>query len=104
VVGDSAYAVLDFLHACATLKRPVTVITRLRLDAALYESAPPYAGKGRPRKKGVRLPTPQQLIDNPTTVWQRVTLPWYDRRPRELDVATGTAFWFHFGVSRKLRE
>jgi hypothetical protein len=98
VVGDSAYAALDFLHACVALKSPVTVITRLRLDAALYDPPPPYAGRGRPRKKGARRPTPQQRIDNPTTIWQRLTLPWYDHRPRELDIATGTAFWFHFGL------
>jgi len=98
VVGDSAYAALDFLHACAALKAPVTVIPRLRLDAALYEPPPPYSGKGRPRKKGRRLPTPQQVVDNPATVWQRLTPPWYDRRPRALDIATGTAFWFHYGL------
>jgi hypothetical protein len=98
VVGDSAYAALDFLHACASLKQPVTVITRLRLDAALYDPPPPYAGRGRPRKKGARRPTPQQRIDDPSTVWQRLTLPWYDHRPRALDIATGTAFWFHFGL------
>src|SRR5512140_3413293 len=78
VVGDSAYAALDFLHACISLKQPVTVITRLRLDAALYDPPPPYSGRGRPRKKGARQPTPQQRIDDPSTVWQRVTLPWYD--------------------------
>ena len=44
------------------------------------------------------MPTPQQLIDNPDTVWQRVTLSWYDHQPRDLDIATGTAFWFHFGL------
>ncbi len=98
VVGDSAYAALEFLHACATLKRPVTVITRLRLDAALYDPPPPYSGRGRPCKKGARRPTPQQRLDDPSTVWQRLTLPWYDHRPRELDIATGTAFWFHFGL------
>jgi DDE superfamily endonuclease len=98
VVADSAYAALDFLHACASLRRPVTVITRLRLDAALYEPARPYSGKGRPRKKGARLPTPQQLIDNPATLWRRVTLPWYDHQPRELDIATGTALGYHGGL------
>src|SRR5258708_7897892 len=41
IVADSAYAALDFLHACASLQQPVTVITRLRLDAALYKPAPP---------------------------------------------------------------
>jgi DDE superfamily endonuclease len=98
VVGDSAYAALEFLHACACLKRPVTVITRLRLDAALYDPPPPYSGRGRPRKKGARRPTPQQRLDDPSTVWQRLTLPWYDHQPRELDIATGTAFWFHYGL------
>ena len=98
VVADSAYAALDFLLACASLTRPVTAITRLRLDAALYEPAPPYPGRGRPRKKGRRLPTPQQLIDKPDTVWQRVTLPWYDHRLRELDIAAFTAVWYHTGL------
>jgi len=98
VVADSAYAALDFLHACASLLRPVTVITRLRLDAALYEVAPPYSGKGRPRKKGQRLPTPQHLIDNPDTLWQRLTLPWYDHQSRQVDIATGTALWYHSGL------
>jgi hypothetical protein len=97
-VGDSTYAALDFLHACQTLSKPVTVITRLRLDAALYEPASPYSGTGRPRKKGKRLPTPQQVIDHPETVWTRLTLPWYDRQLRALDIATGTAVWYHTGL------
>jgi hypothetical protein len=92
VVGaDRAYAALDFLHACASLVRPVTVITRLRLDAALYQPAPPDWGKGRPRKQDRRLSTPQQGIDHPDTLWQRLTLPWYDHRPGQLDSATFTA-------------
>ena len=40
VVADSSYAALDLLHACQSLAQPVTLITRLRLDAALYEPAP----------------------------------------------------------------
>ena len=55
VVGDNAFAALDFLAAAQQLE--VTVIARLRLDAALYDPAPPYAGCGRPRKKGQRLPS-----------------------------------------------
>lgn len=54
VVGDNAYAALDFLEGV----RPagVTFIARLRLDAARYEPAPPYSGKGRPRQKGTFCP------------------------------------------------
>jgi DDE superfamily endonuclease len=96
VVGDRTYAALEFLHACQTVT--VTVITRLRLDAALYEPAPPYSGKGRPRKKGKRLPTPQQVVNDPLTGWTRLTLPWYGQSQRELDLTTFTAVWFHYGL------
>ena len=64
VVGDSAYAALDFLSAMQQLN--LTFVTRLRLDAALYEPAPPYSGKGRPRKKGNRLPTLTQVLQDAT--------------------------------------
>src|ERR671928_1892989 len=38
-VADSTYAAMDLLAACAGLPHPVVVITRLRLDAALYDPA-----------------------------------------------------------------
>ncbi|GAB3811897.1 hypothetical protein GCM10028895_14330 [Pontibacter rugosus] len=49
-VGDSSYAVMELL---AAVRSHVTFITRLRLDAALYEPAPARVpGKpGRSRKK-----------------------------------------------------
>jgi len=97
VVGDSTYAALDFLHACQSLQQPVTVITRLRLDAALYESAPPYPGMGRPRKKGQRLPTPQQLLDDPTTCWTRLPFVWYNHQLRDIEISTHQAVWYHTG-------
>ena len=40
VVGDSAFAALEFLDEA--VQGGVTIVTRLRLDAALYEPAPPY--------------------------------------------------------------
>ena len=97
MVGDSSYAALDLLATCQALAEPVTFITRLRLDAALYEPAPPYAGMGRPRKKGARLPTPQQILDAPDTVWFTVEVRWYDGQMRDLELASATAVWFHYG-------
>ena len=60
VVGDNTYSALDFLHACQSMKKPVTMVTRLQLNAALYTPIPtrPEGTNGRPRKKGGRLPTP----------------------------------------------
>jgi hypothetical protein len=97
MVGDNTYAALDLLAACQALPEPVTFITRLRLDAALYEPAPPYAGRGRPRKKGARLPTPQQVLESPDTTWTTVELRWYDGQVRQMALASGTAVWFHAG-------
>jgi hypothetical protein len=58
-VADRTYASLKLLDRCRRLSNPITFITRLRLDAALYERGPAtrYPGKmGRPRLKGERLP------------------------------------------------
>lgn len=95
VVGDSAYAALDFLSAMQHLK--LTFVTRLRLDAALYEPAPPYSGKGRPRKKGQRLPTLAQVLKDPKTVWTTNSLAWYDGQVREIQLTSACAVWFHVG-------
>ncbi len=40
-VAERTYASLKLLDRCQNLSRPVTFITRLRLDAALYQPAPP---------------------------------------------------------------
>lgn len=55
VVGDSSFAAIELLAAAGAY---VTMVTRLRLDAALYAPAPsrPPGQPGRPRKKGQRLP------------------------------------------------
>src|SRR5205085_3773830 len=79
----------------------VCVITRLRLDAALYEPTPARkkGQKGRPRKKGARLPTLTQVLADRETVWQAVTLErWYSAGARTVEVATGTCVWYHAGM------
>ena len=99
IVADSSYAVLDLLHFCQSMTRPVTFITRLRLDAALYEPAPPRlpGQMGRPRLKGQRLPTLKQLLDQPATPWIAVMVPWYDGTLRRVEIASHTAVWYHKG-------
>lgn len=94
LVGDSAFAVLDLL---ATLMRQGLVcITRLRLDAALYEPAAPRrpGAKGRPRKKGMRLPTLAQRLQDADTEWQSVVvLGWHGNTERRLEICSDTAVW-----------
>jgi hypothetical protein len=99
-VADSTYAVLDLLAACAGLRQPVVIITRLRLDAALYDPAPPRSAGtvGRPRQKGARQPTLAQRLGDPTTRWQPLTVRWYGGEVRAIEVATATAVWYHGGL------
>lgn len=97
MVGDNSYAALDLLAVCQALCEPVTFVTRLRMDAALYEPAPPYAGMGRPRKKGARLPTPQAYLDASDTQWSTVEVRWYDGQIRAMELASATAVWYHTG-------
>jgi hypothetical protein len=99
VVADSPYAVLARLAAAAGLPQPVTVITRLRLEAALDDPAPPRAPgtTGRPRVKGERQPPLAQRLLDPTTAWETLTVPWYGGGTAQLEAATGTARWSHPG-------
>jgi hypothetical protein len=98
IVADSAFAALDFLDAA---RRHATVITRLRLDAALYAPAPERSAgqRGRTRLKGERLPALNQVLADPATAWTQLTLAcWYGEHDRTVEVASGTAVWYHCGM------
>jgi len=100
VVADSSFAVIELLDRLRRLKDPICMVTRFRLDAALYEPAPERkpGQKGRPRKKGARLPTLEQVLQDEKTVWQPVTAEdWYGEGRREVEIVSGTAVWFHNG-------
>ena len=98
VTADSSFAALELLEAVRT---HVAVVTRLRLDAALYAPAPVRKAKqnGRPRKKGRRLPTLHQVANDRMTCWQRVTVHgWYGQGERTVEVVSGTCVWYHTGM------
>ena len=98
IVADSAFAALDFLGAA---KRHATVITRLRLDAALYAPAPERlpGQRGRTRLKGERLAALSQVLADPATAWTPLIVPcWYGEHDRPVEVASSTAVWYHPGM------
>ena len=98
VVADSGFAAIAWL---AAVRAHVTVVTRLRLDAALYDpAAPRRAGqRGRTPVKGARQPTLAARAADSATVWQRVVASqWYGKTDRTVEVATGTAVWYHGGM------
>ena len=96
-IGDSSYAVIDLL---SSLQGRVSLISRLRLDAALYEPVPirPAGQRGRKRLKGNRLPTLLAIAADMHTCWESLTVSeWYGGQSQTLDYCTGMAIWYHTG-------
>ena len=101
VVADGTFATYELLGGAARMARPVIVITRLRLDAALYDPAPPRepGQRGRPpRLKGARQPSLATRVLDPETAWETLTVPWYGGGTAQVEVATGTAIWYRVGT------
>jgi hypothetical protein len=97
MVGDRAYAVLELLAATRHL---ATLVTRLRLDARLFPPAPPRKPRqhGRPRVVGKRLPTLEQIRDDPTTRLSALSVPrWYGEQSRVVAIVWETAVWYPTG-------
>ena len=97
LLGDPAESRLELgLHANA---QHVTLITTGRLDAVLHEPPPPRTRHtiGRPRVGGLRLPALEQVLQDPETVWHKLTLDWYGQGERTLEICTGKALWFRYG-------
>ena len=98
-MGDNSYAVLDLLHCCQSLREPVTLIARLRLDAALYAPAPARqpGQNGPPPLKGARRPSLKVLLDQPQVTWASVAVAWYDGTTRTVELTSQTAVWYRSG-------
>src|SRR5271157_442970 len=96
-VGDASFASIDLLNDV----RPwLTMITRLRLDAALHKPPPRRVpGKaGRPPVVGKRLPSLKQRLASRKTRWSRLLVTgWYGRGERMVEIVSGTAIWNHPG-------
>src|SRR6476659_6176566 len=102
-VADSSYAAIELL---AAVRRRLTVVTRLRLDARLFDPPPPRrpGTRGRPRVSGARQPTLAERLADPGTRWRRVTVAgWYGRTERRIELVSGTALWHHPGKRVSIR-
>ncbi|MBA2694001.1 MAG: transposase, partial [Rubrobacter sp.] len=100
-VADGSYASLRLLDRCRNLANPITFITRLRLDAALYEPAPPRGPRqnGGPRLKGSRLPNLSAVLEDPRTQWTAAAVDgWYGGASRTVQIVSRTVVWYSTGL------
>jgi hypothetical protein len=97
-VADSSFSALELI---AAVRRHVCLVTRLRLDANLFAPAPARRPqrRGRPPLKGRQLPKLASMLENKKIRWTRLSMPyWYGDRRCVLEIATGTAVWYHPGL------
>ena len=96
LVGDGAYAAVKLALCCIGLPTPVNLVSRLRLDAALYDPPPAdQPGKRGPKpKKGDRQPSLVERIKDQSTQWLPITMDWYDGIQYNLEVFSGISLWY----------
>jgi len=97
MVGDTAFAAIHFL---AAIRDHVCFVTRLRLDANLFDFPPPKRkGPGRRPIRGKPQRKLSAILKDPKVSWKRhrVSL-WYGRTNRIVEFTTGTAIWYRGGI------
>lgn len=96
LVGDGAYACMDLATTC--IKQNVILISRLRLDAQLFEF-PVYEKKklGRKPIKGKRIHLKKFLTDK-KQIWQIGTVNWYGGEKKTIEYLTFICLWYHAGI------
>jgi hypothetical protein len=101
LVGDGSYAAVILVQRCQRLKRPVNLVSRLRLDACLHDfPGPQPKGKRGPKpKKGARLPNLAAVLADPKTCWQRLKVLCYGGEEKEIETVTGVCLWYRRGLA-----
>jgi hypothetical protein len=99
LVVDGGFAAVAL--ALAGQEQQVTLVTRLRLDAALYHPpAPPAPGKrGRKPTKGTRQRSLKVWAARSDTPWETVDVDWYGGVRKRLAVFSRTALWYTSGLA-----
>ena len=94
LVGDGSFACIRLAHTCIQLGK-VTLISRLRLDARLFDfPGPEVPGKKGPKpQKGIRLPKLKDLVDDPEQDWQEAHVKWYGGVMKRIRFLTGVCLW-----------
>lgn len=96
LIGDGAYACFSLAQACVDNK--VTQISRLRLDAQLYEypEASRPGKRGRKSIKGQRIRLSHRLNDE-KQAWQWAQVNWYCEKPKTVKFISETCLWYRAG-------
>jgi hypothetical protein len=95
LAGDGNYGAHALARFAARRGGRLTLVSKFYPDARLYEPPPPYAGRGRPRVKGAKRPTPEQVVA--TAPRTRLNVAWYGGDRRDVATVSGTGGWYQEG-------
>ncbi len=94
--GDQNYGSHEMARLAPRTAGRLHVVSKFHPNANLYEPPPPYAGHGRPRVKGAKLPTPREVVA--TAARARLNVAWYGGGRRDVEVVSGTGHWYKAGA------
>jgi len=95
-LGDGGYASHELATFCHRHRRHATLVSRFYKDANLYSPPPKTKNPtGRPRKKGKKLPSPQEVVA--TSPRAKATVEWYGGGKRRVELVSGAAWWYKAG-------
>ena len=96
-LGDGGYASHKLASFAADERRKdrMTLVSLFHGDAVLHKPPGEYSGSGAPRKKGERLPTPDEVVK--CRRGRRHTVKWYGNTEREVSLISGVGHWYKSG-------
>ncbi|AGA29047.1 IS701 family transposase [Singulisphaera acidiphila] len=96
VTADGGYATHELAELAARTPKRLTLVSLFYPDANLVEPPPQYAGLGRPRVKGAKLPGPAEVVKG-SQQRQALEVAWYGGGRRRVETVTGTGLWYKGG-------
>ena len=96
LTGDGNFATHELARFAARRRGRLSLVCPFYPDANLYEPAPVYSGKGRPRVKGDKIPTPQEVVAGRKRR-NKLDVAWYGGGRRNVEVVSGTGQWYKSG-------
>jgi DDE superfamily endonuclease len=98
LVVDGGFAAVSLALAC--VKSQVTMVSRLRWDAALYHppGPQPLGTRGPKPTQGQRQRRLQAWAERSDTLWETVTVDWYRGQRQTLWVFSHTGLWHTPGL------
>ncbi len=97
LTADNEFATAEIALSC--LKQKVALISRLKLNARLFNF--PFRNPlGRPRNKGTRLPKIESILTDASIVWETKEALWYGGVPKTIQYFTGTCLWHVMAYSK----